>query len=113
MEKLIKVAMGFEKADLVLKGGNVINVYTGELKLQTLLFAMDILQELATIVALRKLMFVANILHPVLLMGICTLKAQCYLLQTLQKRLCLGEQPQEFVTLTKSPMFVARQVLII
>lgn len=32
MEKLIKVAMGFEKADLVLKGGNVINVYTGEIE---------------------------------------------------------------------------------
>lgn len=32
MEKQIKVAMGLEKADLVLKGGNVINVYTGEIE---------------------------------------------------------------------------------
>lgn len=32
MENLIKVAMGEKKADLVLKGGNVINVYTGEIE---------------------------------------------------------------------------------
>ncbi len=32
MEKLIKVAMGLDNADLVLKGGNVINVYTGEIE---------------------------------------------------------------------------------
>ena len=32
MEKQIAVAMGVEKADLVLKGGNVINVYTGEVE---------------------------------------------------------------------------------
>lgn len=32
MERLIKVALGEEKADLVLKGGNVINVYTGEIE---------------------------------------------------------------------------------
>ena len=32
MERLIKVAIGDEKADLVLKGGNIINVYTGEIE---------------------------------------------------------------------------------
>ncbi|MDE6565898.1 MAG: adenine deaminase [Clostridia bacterium] len=32
MEKQIAVAMGLEKADLVLKGGNVINVFTGEVE---------------------------------------------------------------------------------
>lgn len=32
MERLIKIAMGEEKADLVLKAGNVVNVYTGEVE---------------------------------------------------------------------------------
>ena len=32
MKKFIDVAMGREKADLVIKGGNVINVYTGEIE---------------------------------------------------------------------------------
>ncbi len=32
MDRRIKVAMGFEEADLILKGGNVINVYTGEVE---------------------------------------------------------------------------------
>lgn len=32
MEKLIKVARGLDKADLVLKGGNIVNVYTGEVE---------------------------------------------------------------------------------
>lgn len=32
MEKMIKVAMAEQKADLVLKGGNVVNVYTGEVE---------------------------------------------------------------------------------
>ena len=32
MEKLINVAMGREVADLVLKGGNIVNVYTGEIE---------------------------------------------------------------------------------
>ncbi len=32
MERLITVAMGEEKADLVLKSGNIINVYTGEIE---------------------------------------------------------------------------------
>lgn len=32
MEKRIRVAMGLEPADLVLKGGNIVNVYTGEVE---------------------------------------------------------------------------------
>ena len=32
MKKMINVAMGREKADLVIKGGNVVNVYTGEIQ---------------------------------------------------------------------------------
>lgn len=33
MERQLRVARGIEKADLVLKGGNVINVYTGEIEI--------------------------------------------------------------------------------
>lgn len=31
IKRLIRVALGKEKADLVIKGGNLVNVYTGEL----------------------------------------------------------------------------------
>ena len=78
-QRLLRVARGLEKADLVLKGGNVFNSFTGEWEIADIAVCGSVIAGIGSYKGTEEYNMAGKYLTRVFWTRICTLKAQCLL----------------------------------